>query len=90
MINYNFKIPVFIYKEMKKLLALIALIVLLAACEKETIFQKGIVVTTEANDTYGYKYRVSVINFTHKGVKPSWYTLLTNENYRVGDTITIK
>ena len=75
---------------MKKLLALIALIVLLAACEKETIFQKGSVVKTEANDTYGYKYRVSVINFTHKGVTPSWYKLLTNENYRVGDTITIK
>ena len=75
---------------MKKLLALAALIVLLAACEKETIFQKGIVVKTEANDTYGYKYRVSVINFTHKGVTPSWYKLLTNENYRVGDTITIK
>ena len=75
---------------MKKLLTLIALIVLLTACEKETIFQKGIVVKTEANDTYGYKYRVSVINFTHKGVTPSWYKLLTNENYRVGATITIK
>ena len=75
---------------MKKLLALVALIVLLTACEKETICQKGIVVKTEANDTYGYKYRVSVINFTHKGVTPSWYKLLTNENYRVGDTITIK
>ena len=77
---------------MKKLLALIALIVLLTACEQERVFQKGIVIKTEANanDTYGYKYRVEVINFTHKGVKPSWYKLLTNENYRVGDTITIK
>ena len=77
---------------MKKLLALVALIVLLTACEKETVFQNGIVIKTEANsnDTYGYKYRVEVINFTHKGVKPSWYKLLTNENYRVGDTITIK
>ena len=75
---------------MKKLLALIALIVLLTACEKETVFQKGIVFKSETNSTYGYKYRVSVINFTHKGVTPSWYKLLTNENYRVGDTITIK
>ena len=75
---------------MKKLLTLIALIVLLTACEKETVFQKGIVFKSETNSTYGYKYRVSVINFTHKGVKPSWYKLLTNENYRVGDTITIK
>ena len=75
---------------MKKLLALIALIVLLTACEKETVFQKGIVVKTEANDTYGYKYRVEVINVTPKGFKPSRYKLLTNENYRVGDTIKIK
>ena len=90
MFNYNFNIPVSIYKEMKKLVTLIALIVLLTACEKETVFQKGIVVKTEANDTYGYKYRVSVINFTHKGVTPSWYKLLTNENYRIGDSITIK
>ena len=66
MFNYNFNIPVSIYKEMKKLLTLIALIVLLTACEKETVFQKGIVIKTEANDTYGYKYRVSVINFTDK------------------------
>ena len=75
---------------MKKLLALVALIVFLTACEKETVFQKGIVFKSETNSTYGYKYRVSVINFTHKGVTPSWYKLLTNENYRVGDTITIK
>ena len=90
MINYNLNIPVSIYKEMKKLLALIALIVLLTACAQETVFQKGIVVKSELNNTYGYKYRVEVINFTHKGVKPSWYKLLTDENYRVGDTITIK
>ena len=75
---------------MKKLLALVALIVLLTACEKETVFQKGIVIKTEANDTYGYKYRVEVLNVALKGFKPSWYKLLTNENYRVGDTITIK
>ena len=75
---------------MKKLLTLVALIVLLTACEKETVFQKGIVIKTEANDTYGYKYRVEVINVTPKGFKPSWYKLLTNENYRVGDTIIIK
>ena len=75
---------------MKKLLALIALIVLLTACEKETVFQKGIVIKSESNDTYGYKYRVEVHNVAHKGIKPSWYTLLTNENYRVGDTIRIK
>ena len=79
-----------VVRALKKLLALVALIVLFTACEKETVFQKGIVIKTEANDTYGYKYRVEVINFTHKGVKPSWYKLLTNENYRVGDTITIK
>ena len=75
---------------MKKLLALVALIVLLTACEKETVFQKGIVFKSETNSTYGYKYRVSVHNVAHKGIKPSWYTLLTNENYGVGDTITIK
>ena len=75
---------------MKKLLALVVLIVLLTACEKETVFQKGIVIKTEANDTYGYKYRVEVINVTPKGFKSSCYKLLTNENYRVGDTITIK
>ena len=70
MINYNLNIPVSIYKEMKKLLALIALIVFLTACEKETGVQKGIVIKTEANDTYGYKYRVEVINVTPKGFKP--------------------
>ena len=75
---------------MKKLLALIALIVLLTACEEETVFQTGIVIKTEANDTYGYKYRVEVLNIGHKGITPSWYTLLTNENYHIGDTITIK
>ena len=52
MFNYNFDIEVSIYKEMKKLLTLIALIVLLTACEKETVFQKGIVIKTESNDTY--------------------------------------
>ena len=51
MINYNFKITVFNYKEMKKLLALIELIVLLTDCEKETVLQKGIVINTETNDT---------------------------------------
>lgn len=75
---------------MKKLLTLIALIVLLTACEKETIFQKGIVVKSETNNTYGYKYRVEVLNIGYKGITPSWYTLLTNENYRIGDSITIK
>ena len=75
---------------MKKLLALIALIVLLTACEEETVFQTGIVIKTETNSSYGYKYRVVVHNVSHKGIKTSWYTLLTNENYRVGDTITIK
>ena len=77
---------------MKKLLTLIALIVLLTACEEETVFQTGIVIKTEANsnDTYRYKYCVEVLNVTPKGFRPSWYKLLTNENYRVGDTITIK
>lgn len=75
---------------MKKLLTLIALIVLLTACEEETVFQTGIVIKTEMNISYGYKYRVEVKNVAHKGIQPSWYTLLTNENYRVGDTITIK
>ena len=75
---------------MKKLLALVALIVLLTACEKETVFQKGIVFKSETNSTYGYKYRVEVLNIGHKGFTSSWYTLLTNENYRIGDTITIK
>ena len=75
---------------MKKLLTLVALIVFLTACEQERVFQKGIVIKTEANSSYGYKYRVAVHNVAHKGVTPSWYTLLTNENYRVGDTITIK
>lgn len=75
---------------MKKLLALVALIVLLTACEKETVFQKGIVIKSETNDRYGYKYRVEVHNVALKGFKPSWYTLFTNEIYQVGDTITIK
>ena len=75
---------------MKKILALFALIVLPTACRNEITFQKGIVIKSETNDTYGYKYRVEVCNVAHKGLTQSWYTLLTNENYRVGDTITIK
>jgi hypothetical protein len=31
-----------------------------------------------------------MIKYVHKELTQSWYTLLTNENYRVGDTITIK
>ena len=75
---------------MKKLLLLIALIVLLTACEKETVFQKGIVIKSETNDTHGYKYRVTVKNIANKGSNLWRYTLLTDENYRVGDTIIIK
>ena len=75
---------------MKKKLTLFALIVLISACRNKITFQKGIVVKSETNDTHGYKYRVKISNVSHKGFTHSRYTLLTNENYRVGDTITIK
>ncbi len=75
---------------MKKILALFALCILLTACGKSLAFQFGVVTKSETNDTYGYKYRVEVNNVSKKGIHRGSYVLLTNENYRVGDTITIK
>jgi hypothetical protein len=76
---------------MKKILALFALCVLLTACGKSLVFQSGVVTKSENNDTYGYKYRVEVENIAKKGgMHYGSYVLLTNENYRVGDTIRIK
>ncbi len=74
---------------MKKILALFALCVLFVSCESTT-FQIGVVTKSETNGTHGYKFRVKVKNVSKNGVYGGTYVLLTNENYSVGDTITIK
>lgn len=74
---------------MKMILALFALCVLFVGCDPMT-FQIGVVTKSKTNDTHGYKYRVEVDNVSKKGIHRGSYVLLTNENYRVGDTITIK
>lgn len=76
---------------MKKLLfMLFAMAILFVGCQDTTVFQNGIVVKSEFDNTYGYKYRVSVKNIPNKGTNSSHYVLLTDKNYRVGDTIKIK
>lgn len=76
---------------MKKLLILFTVMVLLTGCEGDGMaFQIGVVVKSETNDTNGYKYRVKVRNIAKKGICTGHYVLLTDENYRVGDTIIIR
>ena len=76
---------------MKKLLVLFTGLLLFASCtEVEIAMQNGVVVKVETNDAYGYKYRVEVKSIVKKGLYPGKYVLLTDKNYRVGDTLCIK
>lgn len=77
---------------MKKLLfVLFTMAVLFVSCEPDRItMQKGVVVKSEVNESYGYKYCVKVNNISKKGLCTGYYILYTDENYRVGDTIKIK
>lgn len=77
---------------MKKLLfVLFAMAVLFISCEPDRMaMQKGVVVKSEVNESYGYKYCVRVRNISKKGLYIGYYILYTDENYRVGDTIKIK
>ena len=74
---------------MKKLMLFISGL-LLVSCSDEVAMQDGVVNKVETNDTHGYKYRVEVKHVARKGIATGKYVLLTNENYKVGDTIRIK
>ena len=74
---------------MKKLLVLFTGLLLFASCTEITM-QNGVVVKVETTDAYGYKYRVEVKSIVKKGLDPGKYVLLTDKNYRVGDTLCIK
>ena len=76
---------------MKKLIILITA-VLLAGCEYDTqmTMQEGVVQKVAIAKEHGYKYRVEVKNINASGIGYTGYTLWTDYNYRVGDTIVIK
>ena len=78
---------------MKKLLVLFTCLLLFVSCtfhEMEITTQNGVVDKVETNDSYGYKFRVEVKCIVKKGVTHEKYVLLTDKNYRVGDTLCIK
>ena len=74
---------------MKKLLVIFTGLLLFASCTEITM-QNGVIVKVETTNTYGYKYRVEVKSIVKKGLDPGKYVLLTDKNYRVGDTLCIK
>ena len=76
---------------MKKLMLFISGL-LLVSCNysDEVAMQDRVVNKVETNDTHGYKYRVEVKHVARKGIATGKYVLLTDENYKVGDTIRIK
>ena len=74
---------------MKKLILFISGL-LLVSCSDEVAMQDGVVNKVETNDTHGYKYRVEIKHVARKGIATGKYVLLTDENYKVGDTIRIK
>jgi len=74
---------------MKKLILFISGL-LLVSCSDEVAMQDGVVNKVETNDTHRYKYRVEVKHVARKGIATGKYVLLTDENYKVGDTIRIK
>lgn len=76
---------------MKKLILFISGLLLVSCnCGDEVAMQDGIVNKVETNDTHGYKYRVEVKHVAKKGIATGKYVLLTDKNYRVGDTLCIK
>ena len=74
---------------MKKLSVLFTGLLLFASCTKITM-QNGVVVKVETYNEYGYKYRVEVKSIANEGIYFGKYVLLTDKNYRVGDTLCIK
>lgn len=78
---------------MKKFLIIITVLFVLIGCESEKYsrtMQKGVVLSVAMSNEHGYKYYVEVKNINQAGVSYSKYILLTDYNYHVGDTITIK
>ena len=75
---------------MKKLLFILisAMLVVLTGCET-TVVQYGVVEEISDAGMYGYKYKVVVKNIRKEGIHTDSYTLYTDNNYHVGDTVKI-